>query len=370
MQSKKVSDWFMKNIILPNNEVIDTPGYVAIEQFSKETGKFYLREVFLPEMLLAEVESAIAKKFGDAGIEAIYRAGKEWGHWFCSGSGLPTKNTLKKEEFLGFFESFMRLMEAEYATKVVYTADLDNDILTFNAENLMVCSHNSRGYFLLGAMTGAWAYYTERDDVEGSQPICQGKKGKVCSLVCGPYEKIKKNKGAIRAKMVKEPVGIDASYIQLNMMKKLPYAKNSLRNLLESGYVKYAGGFFHINGERLLLNEASYVYFIEKNAGRLKGGERLLFETALSHFSEHKEEKALKDGNVVDILPALGWGDIRPEKDAVMVYAYPYSWHYATCSFPLIRGMLSGLLSSPGARVRLKKAKTETNNGQLDIWLE
>lgn len=369
MGSRRLSSWFMRNIILPNNEIIDTPGYIAIQQFSKETGRFYLREVMLPEGLMAEIENAFVRKFGKAGKQAVYRAGKEWGYWFCAGSGLPRKADMPKEGFLSFMDSFMKLLEAEYTTKVVATVGYDQDTLTFMADDLLVCSKNGHGYFLAGTLTGAWAYLTGREDVEGAHPKCQGRGDKGCVIICGP-DKITGGYPHRFSARIERRGGLDAGYIQLNRVKRLPYAKNSLKDMLESRYIAYEGGFFHMRGEKLLLNEASFVYFLEKELGRLRGGSELLFDTTRRYFIAYMKGSKTTTQRIGDILPALGWGDFSFVQDGVFVHAYPYSSHYKSTTFPLIRGMLSGLLSSAAGRpVKLRSARpmTTDNEFQLEI---
>lgn len=366
--SKKIFDWFMRNILLPNNEIIDVPGYIAIQQFSKETGKFYLREVFLPEGMMTDMESAFIRKYRGKGEDAIYRAGKEWGYWFCMGSGLPKKSSMPKQVFLVFMYAFIKLLEAEYTREAEAVVDYEADTLTVKADGLMMCSKNGHGQFLLGTITGAWAYLTGRDDVDGAHPECQGRKDAKCVLVCGPAAKIRKFRHMMNVK-IRGEMEVDSGYVQLNMVKKLPYAKNSLKSLLESGYICYHGGFFHINDRRLILNEASFVYFLEKSLGKLPGGAALLFDTSRKYFAALGTDGGMTTQMISDVLPALGWGDLSFQDNGVFVHAYPYSKHYGHTTFPIMRGMLSGLLSGKGREVRFRKVRPliAENELQLDI---
>ena len=109
----RIKDWFMKNIILPNNEIIDKPGYVISQYVGAET-PCYVREVFFPEVLLANIEKEFVKRFGREGKEALYKAGKLWGYRYAAITNLPKKSKIPKADFVGFLDMFMKFLESEY----------------------------------------------------------------------------------------------------------------------------------------------------------------------------------------------------------------------------------------------------------------
>jgi hypothetical protein len=276
---------------------------------------------------------------------------------------------MQKHLFLAFMYAFLTLLEAEYTGgEVTSKVDYEGDTLRVEADDLMICSRNGHGQFLLGTITGSWAYLTDRDDVEGAQPECQGRKDAKCIMVCAPLGKIKKYTHMIRAK-IRGEVQVDSGYAQLNTIKKLPYAKNSLKDLLQSGFIRYDGGFFRMGEHRQILNESNSIYLLEKCLGKLPGGTDLLFETTRKYFTAYAKEEGMTQQRVSDVLPALGWGDFTFRQEGVFVHAYPYSRHYRETTFPIIRGMLSGLLSNGGKQLKFTKAKPliADNELQLDI---
>ena len=72
-EKKNLKEWFVKNIILPNNEIIDKPGFI-MQQFNEKDTSAFLREMLFPEKLLADIELKAAKKYGTRGREALYKA--------------------------------------------------------------------------------------------------------------------------------------------------------------------------------------------------------------------------------------------------------------------------------------------------------
>ena len=71
----KVVEWFIRNILLPRNELIDNPGFI-INKVTKEGGEVYLRDVFMPEQLFVKIEDRVTEQYGDEGAEALYSVGK------------------------------------------------------------------------------------------------------------------------------------------------------------------------------------------------------------------------------------------------------------------------------------------------------
>src|SRR3989338_6942112 len=87
---ERIKKWFMKNVILPNNEIIDKPGFI-VYQFNAKAKQAYMREMLFPETILANIEKETAKKYKEKGRRALYRAGKRWGYRFAQGSLFPLR---------------------------------------------------------------------------------------------------------------------------------------------------------------------------------------------------------------------------------------------------------------------------------------
>ena len=358
--------WFMKNIILPNNEIIDKPGYIVSKYVGKGT-RCYVREVLFPEKVLSVIESEAAKALGDEGRKAVYTAGKMWGVRYGITTGLPKKSDKPQKDIQEFLGSFMKFMESEYASKAGFELDYQKDRFVTRYKDLMVCRLNGHGYFLLGTMNGAWQHMAAKE-TEGIHTICQGRKDDECVIECAPLENLSDKSKAFSVR-VPQDLGLEKEYFTLNTIKKAQYARNSLLDLLKGRIMRYEGGFFECNGDRFLLNEASSVYFLEQCLGKTRKGDEILFDSASGYF------KKLAQGNsssrmAQDFLPALGWGDITVDAsgDRAFCRSYPWTCYWKGSTFPILRGMLSGIASAHANKeIRFDKVDATISSGSLDI---
>lgn len=363
-EKKRIKSWFAKNIILPNNEIIDKPGYVVYRLGSRRRN-CYLREVFMPEAVLAGIEQSFARRHGRKGRLAVYTAGKMWGRRFAASSGLPQRGQVPDKDLLGIIEVIMRMLESEYSSKVDYSVDLGEGTLDFRAKGLMVCRLSGLGDFLTGTLNGTWEHMMGLRTTGVHSP-CEGKGGRECRIVCAPPESLGRKPHA--AKMP-DGLGLEPDYFQMNQPRPARYAKNSFKDLLEARLVEYEGGFFRYGKSRLILNEASSVYFLETVLGKMPGGEKMLFDAAFGSCAACVPRGSDPRVFLTGILPALGWGDMRSDGRTVACFGYPWTAYYKETSFPILRGMASGILSHAGGGVALKSAEPAVNRGSLDMIL-
>ena len=94
----KLVTWFIQKVIIPRQEIIDKPGFI-ITQFSDKGRNVFLRELFLPESLIANLEKKIVKKYGLRGKKALYSAGKMFGCSYAARSFFPQKTSVSRKEF-------------------------------------------------------------------------------------------------------------------------------------------------------------------------------------------------------------------------------------------------------------------------------
>jgi predicted hydrocarbon binding protein len=367
-KKKDLKSWFMKNIILPNNEIIDKPGYI-VSKYSGKGTRCYVRELLFPEKIIAQIENDANSSLGEEGLSQVYAAGKMWGVRYGRTTGLPKKSEMPEKDFRAFLESFMKFMEAEYASSASFELDHKKNRFTTIYKDLMICRLNGLGHFLMGTMNGAWEHMAGVK-TEAIHLTCQGRGGAECVIECAPASCFGKKEKIFKCS-IPAKLGLEKEYFTLNTVKKAQYAKNSLLDLLTGRIISYEGGFFECKGDRFLLNEASSIYFLEKNLGKTKKGEEILFNAAFDYFFNlGKKNKSLKMAQ--DFLPALGWGDINVEASGRRAFcrSYPWTGLWKETTFPILRGMLSGILSANSKdRVVFKTAKPTISSGSLDIVL-
>lgn len=363
----ELKDWFMKNIILPNNEIIDKAGFI-IYQFNEKDKNAFMREMLFPELLLADIEKRIRKTTNKKDDLALYRAGKRWGYRFANGALMPLFSKTPKKDFLAFLDAFAKLIEAEYSRKFEYTLNLKDRILQFEGDDMVVCEQSGGGQLFLGAWTGVWAYQNEDPTFEGAHTKCQGRGDKKCIFICGPRAKIKGPPADIE---LDESSSIEASFYNLNK----PHVVNSqfsLRRFMELRHIIYNGGFFEFGKEKLVLNESSSLYFMEDEFKKIGAG-RILFDAAFDYFK--KFAKKHNEEFFVGFLMACGWGEIRiiesDGKYKVICKNFPWTSLAKNIDFQMLRGAFSGFLSAKAKRrLELNKWTTNIFSNYLEIAMD
>ena len=254
----KVCAWFMRNILLPRVEIIDNPGFV-ICKFAPHK-RVTLRDIFIGESSLQNLENSM-KSYQ----KILYGIGKKFGHIYASISTLPQISETSKKEFLKFANWMVRYIETLYASKLSHKADCDNKIFEIKMYDYIICRKNGLGYlFSTGGIAGIWAYVVEDKTVEAVQPKCQGRGDEECKVIAAPYKTlVKMGYKPMRCTKL-ETLELDKEYGQFNQIRPTKWAKQSLKDLIDSGFFKYRHGQVTYQKERFFLCEASFMYVLEK----------------------------------------------------------------------------------------------------------
>ena len=355
-----VVSWFVRNIVLQKVERIDKPGFITI---TTTTGKesVNIRELFMPEGLLAGLENEISKK-SKAGDLLLYSCGKRFGYAYSTLSDFPTVRGGRRQ-FLSFVYFLVRWVESTYAGNISHSIDYENRVFRISMDNYVVCRENGKGWLLgPGGIAGIWAYMACDDTVEAVQTKCQGRGDPRCEIVAAPYDSLAAEglKPFRTGKM--EPLKLDREYLETNQTRPTRWASHSLRSLIDSGFFKYSRGQVTFKSERFFLCEASLMYVLEKELAKLSGGLKTLFDVSFGFGREIARLSGSKDPArfIGDLFPALGFGDILVEKRPwkVMVNCFPWTKWADDISFAMFRGMLSGVITEmAGEKVILKKTR-------------
>ncbi len=365
----KIVSWFVNNIVVPNVEKIDNPGFITIITTTGKE-KFDIRELFLPEDLFNNLEKEIKTKFGKRGEHVLYSIGKKFGYVYSMLSSFPTIKNDKKS-FLNFVYFLVRWVESTYASKVSHKVDYDNKVFHINMNNYIICRKNGIGYLLgSGGVAGIWSYMCCDKTIEGIETKCQGKGDKECKIICAPYDTLVNMKLKPFKFRDLESSVLDRDYLEINKVRQCQFTKNSLKNLIDARFFKYSRGVVNFDKERFFLCEASFMYILEKELKKLRGGNKILFDVAFDWAKKlaENQEKQYPYKFIMDFMPALGWGDIlvskKNEKYEVFVNYFPWTKWANDINFILFRGILSGFLTGfTGKNVKLKNIKTGLDNG-------
>lgn len=366
-EQKKTKQWFIKNIILPNNEIIDKPGFI-LYQFEVKGKNAFMREILFPEKMLSCIETQIKEKQGEKGVSALYRAGKRWGNRFAKGALFPQKSKNDEKTIRDFLNGFAKFCESVYSTKFeIVEANLKKEQLKLKGKDVIVCSVGGVGEVFLGAWVGVWAHINEDKNIEGKQITCQGNKEKECVFYCAKKEAVLREEKIEEGKECK----IEQEFYKLNTSHN-PKSEFSLARFLELGNIKYEGGFFKIKEDRLVLHEASSIYFIEDELRKIKC-DKIVFECAYKYFEEFAKGKTKEF--LIGFLMSTGWGEVNIFKNkgkyTAQIVNFPWVSLAQKIEFQMVCGAISGFLSAVEKRkIVLKKEQISTMHDYLEITLK
>mgnify|MGYP006282884515 CR=1 FL=1 len=337
----KLVSWYIKNILIPGQQKIEKPGFI-VKSF--DTGQ-YNRDILIPEDLIKEVE----KEFK----ETLYKTGKFFGYRLGLISRLPRYPETSKKKFKKFAYFFTRYIESLYSSGIEEEIDFDNKLYKLNAKNYVVCRKNGLGYlFSSGGIAGIWSYVNKNEDIEGVQIKCEGRGDDHCEVICAPKEVLKnKNLDFNEAEIDEEYVKLSKDYKAFNKIREARHTENSLKDLMDIGFFEYSDGKISHNEKRYILSEASLVYFLGMECSKHEDGEDKLFKLSFDHGKQLAEGEDCEDieNFVQEYLSACGWGDtfIKKKDGNYIVYGYLFPWtrFWNETSFPIYRGIISGLLS-------------------------
>ena len=188
-----LTNWYIKNIIIPNFVKYDNPGFVIIEQNTK-SGNIYQRDIFLSEELLSRLETEITATYGEKGKVFLYKIGKNFGWDYGKAFKIPTLKTSKVgdvKQAAIFLSKFIGGMWAQRSD--IIKLDMENNYFEITFEDYVVCRHNGLGYLLnSGSICGLWAWMLGDFNLEGVQTKCQGRKDSECKTICAPLTTLSK----------------------------------------------------------------------------------------------------------------------------------------------------------------------------------
>lgn len=360
----RIASWYIKNVMIPGEERINTPGYLFSEVTSKGV-RSYIRELALPERVFSDLETKLMNEYPNEAPKVLYAAGKKFSYAYASMSNLPVYGISPEKEWYQLADYVALFSEAFYANKI--TKKIDSKLMTLEMElkDFIICSKNGYGYLLTVGGAGLWAYVTNNCSVEGVQTECQGKGAKSCHLIFAPRELLK-NKN-LNFFIVDDLTAFKVTneYLEINKAKKNRYSTLSLQSLIDSKMASYNHGQITFDNERYFVDGAALIYFLEKELNALPRGNQILFDTSFEYSKKKMlfyKKVNISSQFIVDLLSAFGWGDtlIRKHNNAyeVIVSHFPWFPESDKIELSLFSGMLSGFISALEKRDVLLRKKS------------
>lgn len=367
--------WFIRNIIIPRNEIIDKPGYIILK-IGEKKDITNLREIILSADLIADIEEKIHAEYGSKGDSLLYSTGKKFGYRFAQISGYPNYSDSSRETVEKFIYFAIKYLEAIYAKKIEYELDYEKRTFDFDLDNYIVCSRNGLGYILTeGAITGVCSYEFNDPAIEGKQTKCQGRKDEKCKVFCGPKDFMK---GICKGSVCyneENMSGLEINrtkYNKINALRTLRWSKNSLKKLIDASFVKYKQGNIEFLGERQIIIESSLMYILEKQLSSLKDGNKILWNCCFEWGKKISEKIGGKNPSkmIMDMFPGFGYGDFYVSSNplTISISNFPWTRWHEDIDFIILRGIMSGIFSqAEGKRIEIGLAKKRVSSSGFSL---
>lgn len=362
--------WFIQHILNPKMQKLDSPGFIVTVVSGDET-KSYRRLLFLEEPLISHIEQHIVNKYKERGKQALYAIGKQFGYNYASLSNFPQIGGTDTKKFLTFTYFLTRFITTTYASAADYNVTLKNKRFEIEVTDYVVCSKNGIGYIMAeGGISGIWAYMVKDKAVEGVQLKCQGRGDKSCIIVAEPDAELKKEGITHFRNTNITLLPFNKKYKDMNTVRKVEHAKNSLKSLLDLHFFKYEKGMIKYHDIRYLMVDSNLIYIIENEIRKLPKGADVLFDICFEHGKYLQKEYGSQDYEkfINDYFPSLGWGDVFTIKKGtnikIVLMYYPWSVYSDTSDYLIPKGIISGFISGClSHEVRFKRSSgTATDN--------
>ncbi|MEM5812827.1 MAG: hypothetical protein QXU71_00490 [Candidatus Aenigmatarchaeota archaeon] len=361
---------YVRYILIPKVLRLDIPGFI-IEDFTRVGQNTILRVVFLPEGLFIRLEYKLKPSF-------LYFVGKKFSYSYSQISNLPTIKNLSLKNFLRFVSFYIKFVEGTQSSGFSHKVDIKRKLFQLKMKNYVVCSRNGKGYLLpLGGVAGIWAWMLQDLEIEAVQPKCEGRGDNSCVVLAAPYQTLREM-GYKPLKFTSiEKIQLDYSkYNTINKIRTVTWAKNSLKNMIDAGLLKYEHGIIKYFDERFFLCGVELIYILEKELKKIKNGLKILWDCSFD-FGKRLAEISGKQEPckfIMDFFPALGFGDILASRKEgryeIFVKYFPWLEWYKDIDFTMFRGMLSGVISGfTEKNVKLKKIVKDIRGRDFILYL-
>lgn len=364
-----VVSWYIRNILIPKMEDITNPGFI-ITQISDSGPITQLRDVLLPETLVANLEDSIVEAYGEEGRKALYSCGKKSNYVYSKILNLERIDTVSSNKFEEFTQYYTTYLAGTYATKLSRKLNMKLRLAELEAKDYIVCSKNGIGHlFTEGSFGGTWAYLINDLSAECTHIECQGRGAEVCKLVAAPANVLDSMGLKYFIERDMPNISLSMDYKILNKVIPTKYAKNSLKSLIDAGFFHYRNNRISFHDERYFECDTHYIYLLEEELKKLKGGQELLFKVSFEYGKLLAQSFHDENYNkfITDYISALGWGDVMVTKESLFVSSYPWTVYSNNSNFTLFRGIVSGLMSGFLDRnTRFEVSGKSLSGGHLD----
>ena len=348
----KIKKIFLERIIIPRAFIIDKAGFVILK-YSHGGYDVFMRELIMSEDFFVELEKRLCET--KDGKQLLYNIGKDFGWHFARDSyfyhGEGSENDLIKhvrDTILFFNTMYASVMDPKI---------ISEELIELHLKGMVICRKNGLGYLMThGAWTGCYAYLANNPKIEGTQIKCQGSGDDHCVLICAEPEFIKQKypDAEILTAEITEVKKDDQQYKEMNKIRPIDEKLDSLNDMVDIGLFGYHGGLLEHKehrSERYFPVDCSLIHLLECRAKSFGNAEQILFDVAFNFGYRITKDVKIRDPQLYirNYFASLGWGDIKVFKDnskySVVADYVPWSEFLTNYDFPVLRGLVSGLVS-------------------------
>jgi len=345
MDKVELGKGYKTEIIIPKIEDYTQPGFL----FTRLTSDFdilLMRDIGFFEDHFVELEKAIIEEKGDEGRNILYAIGKNSGYTYAKFSRMTTRQeTSSEKSFSDYVEKLMLFIIGTYSGGGSYDYSINPFQFNFYFDDFIVCSKSGIGEIITsGSAAGIWSWLYGDKSIEGIQVKCVGRGDERCKLIVSKPKVFEKNNYSFKKCTELIDIDMDNFYIEYNKPRKEEYSEYSLEEIIEVGIIYFKDNELLFKEKRISELDIHYVYYLEHFYDNI-----LLYEVTKKFYKKIGDiiGEQLNEQYISNLMGALGWGDIcMDDLTRILINNYPYTALHNKSSFPLIRGIMAGLISS------------------------
>lgn len=275
-----------------------------------------------------------------------------------------------------FIDFLMKAMEIIYGGTISHSADIQEERILLELTDYFVCRRTGLGYIISqGGSAGIWSYLMQNTEIEALQTTCFGRGEDNCSIICAPRNKLEGS--YFEVDLDEENLRHSTDYYEINKVRETSYAENSLQDFIDTNFFTYNHGEIVHKSTKYIIAESSLTYFIETElVNESDDNAELLFDAGYKYGKKLADTEPDRNGEkfITEYLSACGWGDtFIKENDGiftVQTHLFPWTSFWKDTSFPIYRGLVSGLLTGYKDRnIHLKHVEKDTKGEGFTVIL-
>jgi hypothetical protein len=367
---------YLKRFVIPGALVFNKPGFLDFKISGKTN--IYARQIFYPEDFFVDFESKMVKKFGTAGRQKLYSIGKKFGYRFAQSGKFENIKDNPGDKIKNWVFITSKFVEGTYASSIENITDPNIPLTDYTLKKFTILEKLGYDYiFATGGTAGMMAWIFQDPTVE----VVLHDLNKVDGLYEGvvsaaPYKHLKDkflDQEILSETSLDNLLEAFQDYIKFNAQAQTSCTK-SFQTYLDFNFFDYQSGIVKFKDKRFFLFEVSGTYLIELELKNSTNKEyiKLLFDSAFDTGKNILAQFGKNQKDVFDVLSALGWGEVISFSSSgdlkVLVNHFPWSKWYKDIDYIIMRGFLSGILTSlTGQTVIFDKPTIDLSKGHLSL---